>query len=247
MKLFVDSANLADIEMALKRGFVQGITTNPSLLAKEPKSEFEVHIKKIIELIRKYKNDVHLSVEVFSRNLDEIIGQAKRFRDVLNYDQLSIKIQIGLEELEVIRKLKEDHFSVNCTCCMSANQAVLAAASGARYVSLFYGRIRDSGVAGLNQDHDKKRVEAIKSGILGDKDFDPVAVISMTRSLLDRSYPGVEIIAGSIRKATDIRDAGLAGAHIVTVPPKFFSQMAEHYKTDEVVEQFLNDFKGWLL
>ena len=246
MKLFIDTANLVDIEMALKWGFVQGITTNPSLLAKEPKSEFEIHIKKIVELIRKYKNGVHLSVEVFSRDPSEIMTQARRFRDMLHYEQLSIKIQIGLNELEVIRKLREDCFSVNCTCCMDTLQAVLAAASGARYVSLFYGRIRDGGTAGLNQDHDKKRAEAMKSGILDDKDFDPAAVINMTRTLLDKSYPEVEIIAGSIRKATDIRDAGLAGAHIVTVPPKFFPQMAEHFKTEEVVEEFLANFRKWL-
>lgn len=242
MKLFIDTANLTDIEIALKQGFIQGITTNPSLLAKEPKSEFELHIKKIIELTRTYRNGIHLSVEVFSRDPSEIISQAKRFRDTLNYEQLSVKIQIGLKELEVIRKLKEDSFSVNCTCCMSVNQAVLAAASGARYVSLFWGRIRDI----LNYKYFNQFKEAEAKGTLDAADTDPVKVVSMTRALLDKSYPGVEIIAGSIRKATDIRDAGLAGAHIVTVPPKFFPQMAEHFKTEEVIEQFLSDFKEWL-
>lgn len=247
MKLFADTANLSYIEATLKRGFIQGITTNPSLLAKEPKSEFEPHIKKIIDLVRKYRNGIHLSVEVFSRDPSEIIDQAKHFRDTLNYEQLSVKIQIGLKELEIIRRLKEDGFSVNCTCCMSVNQAVLAAASGARYVSLFWGRIRDSGIVSLNPEHDLKRKNAKQLGILDEKDFDPSSVINMTRTLLDKSYPGVEIIAGSIRKTIDIRDAGLAGAHIVTVPPKFFPQMAEHFKTEEVVEQFLDDFRKWLL
>ncbi|MBI2446230.1 MAG: hypothetical protein HYV51_00180 [Parcubacteria group bacterium] len=245
MKLFADTANLTDIESALKKGFIQGITTNPSLLAKEPKGNFELHIGQIVELIKTHKNGIHLSVEVFSRNLDEIIRQANHFRDILNYEQLSIKVQIGLEELEVIRKLKEDGFSVNCTCCMSVNQAIMAASSGARYVSLFWGRIRDIlndtsmyGFHGFKQAKDE--------GILDALDADPAKVVGMTRALLDKSYPNVEIIAGSIRKATDIRDAGLAGAHIVTVPPKFFPQMATHFKTEEVVEQFLTDFKKWL-
>lgn len=246
MKLFIDTANLADIEIALKQGFIEGITTNPSLLAKEPKSEFESHIKKIVELIRRHKDNIHLSVEVFSRDPSEMIEQARRFRDTLNYGQLSVKIQIGLKELEVIRKLREDGFSVNCTCCMSVNQAILAAASGARYVSLFWGRIRDGGAAHLNQEHDLKRENAKKLGILDKNDFHPSSVVSMTRTLLDKSYRNVEIIAGSIRKAIDIRDAGLAGAHIVTIPPKFFPQMAEHFKTEEVIEQFLSDFKEWL-
>src|SRR3989344_2335416 len=162
MKLFADTANLTDIESALKKGFIQGITTNPSLLAKEPKGSFESHIGQIVELIKTHKNGIHLSVEVFSRNLDEIIRQAQA------------------------------------------------------------------------------------KGALDTLDADPAKVVSMTRALLDKSYPSVKIIAGSIRKATDVRDAGLAGAHIVTVPPKFFPQMALHFKTDEVVEQFLNNFKKWL-
>ena len=243
MKLFADTANLADIESALKKGFIQGITTNPSLLAKEPKGNFESHIGQIVELIKAHKNGIHLSVEVFSRNLDEIRRQANHFRDVLNYKQLSIKVQIGLEELEVIRKLKEDGFSVNCTCCMSTNQAIMAASSGARYVSIFWGRIRDILA-------DPKYLNSFKAfesgGILDAIDADPAKVVSMTRALLDKSYPNVEIITGSIRKATDIRDAGFAGAHIVTVPPKFFLEMATHFKTFEVVEQFLTDFKKWL-
>lgn len=241
MKIFADTANLADIESALKKGFIEGITTNPSLLAKEPKSNFESHIGRIAELIKTHKNGIHLSVEVFSRNLDEILRQANHFRDTLNYDKLSIKVHIGLEELEVIRKLKEDGFSVNCTCCMSVNQAILAAASGARYVSIFWGRIRE-----IQTNQPSELEEAWRCGILDDLDADPEKVVSMTRTFLDESYPGVEIIAGSIRKATDIRDAGFCGAHIVTVPPKFFPQMAEHFKTDEVVEQFFDDFKKWL-
>lgn len=243
MKLFADTANLSDIEAALKRGFIQGITTNPSLLAKEPKSDFELHIGRIVELIRTYKDGIHLSVEVFSRNPLEIFRQAQVFRDKLNYNHLSVKVHMGLEELEVIRRLEEDGFSVNCTCCMSANQAVLAAASGARYVSLFWGRIRDI----LTDKYFNQFKEAEAKGALDTADADPAKVVSMTRALLDKSYPDVEIIAGSIRKATDIRDAGLAGAHIVTVPPKFFSQMVEHFKTEEVVKQFLSDFKKWLL
>ena len=243
MKLFADTANLADIESLLKTGFIGGITTNPSLLSKEPKSSFETHIRRIVELIRTYKNGIHLSVEVFSRNPEEILYQANQFRNTLNYQQLSVKVQIGLEELQVIRKLKEDGFSVNCTCCMSVNQAILAAASGARYVSLFWGRIRDISTV----KHFSQFKEAKRDGILDDIDENPAKVVSMTRAIFDKSYPNVEIIAGSMRKATDIRDAGLAGAHIVTVPPRLFPLMVQHFKTDEVVEEFLSNFKNWLV
>src|SRR3990167_1036867 len=101
MKIFIDSANLAEIEEGLKRGFASGITTNPSLLAKEPKGSFEGHIGKIIDLIKKYQPGIHLSVEVFSRDKDEILKQAKSFMDKFGYPQLSIKVQIGWDELEV--------------------------------------------------------------------------------------------------------------------------------------------------
>ncbi len=246
MKIFVDTANLQDIEEALKRGFIRGITTNPSLLSKEPKTEFKAHIGRIIELIRRHKVSLmgkpHLSVEVFSRNPDEILRQAMDFRETFQYDALSVKVQIGWDELEVIRQLNERGFSVNCTCCMSVNQAMLAAAAGARYVSLFWGRIRD----GANDKSINDRAKAIENGVLDESDFDPAQVVSRTRKLLHVSYPRVEIIAGSIRTATDIRDAALAGAHIVTVPPKFFPQMVSHFKTDEVVNQFLTDFERWL-
>ena len=83
-------------------------------------------------------------------------------------------------------------------------------------------------------------------GILSQGDFDPRVAVEETRKILDRNYPKSEIIVGSIRAATDIKNASLAGAHIVTVPPKFLPQMTGHFKTEEMVEQFFNDFQAWL-
>lgn len=243
MKIFVDTANLKDIEEALKRGFIRGITTNPSLLSKEPKTEFKKHIERIIGCIRQYQPGTHLSVEVFSRDPGEILRQARDFRDAFQYDQLSIKVQVGWDELMVIRTLSEEGFSVNCTACMSITQAVMAAAAGARYVSLFWGRIRDGGIDAAS---DNIRREKLEKGVLDEDDFNPLRVVGKTRAILDRVYPGVEIIVGSIRRVSDIRDAAGAGAHIVTVPPKFFPDMITHFKTDEVVAQFLSDFKTWM-
>ena len=245
MKIFVDSANLVEIEEALKRGFVSGITTNPSILAKEPKSGFEEHILKIVALLKKYGLDIPLSVEVFSKKKEEIIEQALRFREVFRYDNIAVKIQIGWDELEAIRFLKEKGVDVNCTACMDVMQAAMAAAAGARYVSLFWGRIRDGGKS-TNSEYDLLRAEAVRNGLLDDSDFDPARVVGLTRNILDRSYPGVEIIVGSIRSVVDVRDAAAAGAHIVTVPPKFFPGMVSHFKTDEVIAQFLRDFEAWL-
>lgn len=221
MKIFVDTANLTDIEEALKRGFARGVTTNPSLLAKEPKAKFEEHIGKIVDLIQKHQPGISLSVEVFSTDPKKILEQAKHFKTTFGYDELAIKVQVGWHELEVIRQLAAEGISVNCTCAMTVSQAVMAAASGARYVSLFWARIRDGGA-------------------------DPASIVAQTRAIFDRSYPKTEIIAGSMRSVDDIVGAGNAGAHIVTVPPKFFPAMMTHPKTDEVVQQFLRDFSAWM-
>lgn len=243
MKIFIDSANLSDIEEGLKRGFASGVTTNPSLLAKEPKSSFEGHVGKIVELIQRYQPGIHLSVEVFSTDPDEILRQAKRFIEQFRYPKLSIKVQVGWNELAIIKRLADEGISVNCTACMSVTQAIMAARAGAAYVSLFWGRIRDGGVAPESQ---KDRSERFERGAMDERDGDPAIVTHSVRELLDRSGLSTEIIVGSIRRVTDVRDALLAGAHIVTVPPKFFPDMIGHFKTDQVVGQFLSDFDTWL-
>ena len=243
MKIFVDTANLKDIEESLKRGFISGVTTNPSLLAKEPKSDFEKHVCQIVELIKKYQDGAHLSVEVFSQDSKEILSQAKHFKETFQYDHLSVKVQVGWDELEVIKELAKNGISVNCTACMNVTQAIMAAHAGAQYVSLFWGRIRD----GRSDDKFKKeREESLKNRALDMDDFDPAKVVQRTRQLIDQAGLSAEIIAGSMRGVLDVRDAALAGAHIVTVPPKFFKDMISHYKTDEVVKQFLTEFNKWL-
>lgn len=221
MKLFVDSANLRDIEESLKRGFVSGITTNPSIMAKEPKGEFLAYLKKIIGLLREYRQTVPLSVEVFSIKKDEMVKQAETFLRELNYEKLNIKIPIGWNELEIIASLRKNGIEVNCTCCMSLNQAMMAVSAGANFVSIFYGRIRDTG-------------------------YDAFRVVEETASAIRGSNSPSEIIVGSIRHIHDINDAIRAGAHIVTVPPSFFPQMVKHPKTDEAVRQFVSDFEAWL-
>lgn len=222
MKIFVDSANLVEIEEALDRGFPAGITTNPSILAKEQKGDFREHIKKIIDLAQRYDFDIPLSVEVFSTKREEMIRQAEDFVGHFgHYKNINVKVPVGWDELAVIRELRRRGIRVNCTCCMSYNQAVMAAAAGANYVSLFYGRIRDIG-------------------------YDAASVVRAVKATLRESGSQCEIIVGSIRHIADINEALQAGADIVTVPPKFFRQMVSHPKTDEAVSQFITDFQKWL-
>jgi len=222
MKIFIDSANLTEIEEALKRGFPAGITTNPSILAKEPKTDFRLHIKKIIALLEHYDYKIPLSVEVFSSEPSEMVRQASHFVEEFGYyDELNVKVPIGWNELGVIHELKNRGIKVNCTCCMSFNQAVMAARGGADFVSIFYGRIRDTG-------------------------YDAFSVVQKVHQVFKEWSVPSQIIVGSIRHIHDINDALSAGADIVTVPPQFFRQMVSHPKTEEAVGQFLHDFKNWM-
>lgn len=221
MKLFIDSANLTEIEQSLQRGFPKGITTNPSILAKEPKTNFKAHIQKIIDLLKEYRYDIPLSIEVFTDDPKEMVKQGEEFVKSFDYANLNVKVPVGWNELGVIRELRLRDIRVNCTCCMSYNQAILAALAGANYVSLFYGRIRDVG-------------------------YDARSVVQQVVSTLKENQWPTEVIVGSIRHICDVNEAMQAGAHILTVPPKFYQQLASHPKTTEAVNQFLADFKAWL-
>jgi transaldolase len=221
MKIFVDSANLREIEDALQRGFASGITTNPSILSKEERRDFNAHIRDIIDLLRRYESTIPLSVELFTTDPDEMIHQAERFiGDFGDYEDLAIKVPIGWDELRVIHHVRQLGIKVNCTCCMSYNQALMAANAGANYVSLFWGRIRDTG-------------------------YDASSVVRAVRTTLREWNSPAQIIVGSIRQMIDVSEALQAGADIVTVPPKFFPQLCAHPKTDEAVQQFIRDFREW--
>ena len=222
MKIFLDTANLEDIEDGLRRGFPRGITTNPSILSKERKTDFSAHIQKIIDLLIKYDYDIPLSVEVFSADPKEMIAQAEQFvHSFGHYSNLNVKIPIGWNELQVIRELRNRGVNVNCAACMSFNQAAMDALAGANFVSLFYGRIRDGG-------------------------DNPEQIVRQVHAVFKEWNIPSEIIVGSVRQPGDVAEAFQAGADIVTIQPKFFKQMVSHPKTDEVVNQFITDFKNWL-
>ena len=221
MKIFLDSANLSELELCLRRGVLRGITTNPSILSKEPKTDFIEHIRKMVDLCKCYKQTVPLSVEVFTSDSKEMLLQARDLVERIDYDNLIIKIPIGWNELEVVYQLSKENIPVNCTCLFNEGQCMLAANAGARYVSLFMGRLKDIGV-------------------------DPVPVIRNVRKMLDESDSTSEIIVGSIRHLKDITDAHQAGAHIVTAGMKFFQSMASHPQTTKLVQKFLKDFDQWI-
>lgn len=221
MKLFVDTANLEELEACLRRGFTCGVTTNPAILSKEQRRDYREHINDMISLMLQYNCNVPLSVEVFTADPDEMLPQAEEFiQHFGHYPNLNIKVPIGWEELRVIAELRKRGIPVNCTCCMSYNQAIMAARAGANFVSLFWGRIRDLG-------------------------YDAGHVVRQTRATFREWNFDSEIIIGSIRHIADINEGLQAGADIITVPPKFFPQMCAHPKTDEAVQQFITAFREW--
>ena len=221
MKLFIDTANLDEIRDAITKGAVQGVTTNPSLLAKEPKTDFYAHIQKIADICTELTSGIPISVEVFAVEPQAMIEQAKEIMEKIEYSNLNIKIPVGYEELEVIRELYLASIPVNCTCCFSATQMQIAALAGARYVSLFYNRCLD------NQGNAAR-------------------ILQRTREFIEENNLNCEIIAGSIRNAYDLEDCWNAGSHIVTAGLPVIKKAMSHPKTDESVQGFLEDFSGWI-
>lgn len=219
MKIFADTANKEQIARLIELGVVDGVTTNPSLFAKEPKGDFMTMCKEIKSLCE--KKNLPLSVEVFSLDPEKMYLEAKEIYSTLGYQKLSIKIPVKLEYLPVVSKLASEGISVNVTCCYTASQLILAAKARARYVSLFYRRAIDAG-------------EDVKFHL------------SSTRSYIDQHNLNCEIIAGSIRQPTDIVESWNYGAHIATAGPHVIDAGLTHSGTDASIEGFTKDFSSWI-
>ena len=220
MKLFLDTANIEEIRKTFDMGVISGVTTNPSLISKEPKGSFFDHISNIAEICRE-NNNAPLSAEVFSLNREKIVEEANEIIQKVKYQNLNIKVPVGPDQISAIKDLSKQSIKVNCTCCFTATQMQLAAAAGSRYVSLFYNRLLD--VSG-----------------------DPLKVLERTRNFIDSNNLNCEIIAGSIRNSYDLEQAWSAGAHIVTAGLPVINKSLVHPKTSESVNGFIRDFKEWM-
>ena len=222
--LFADTANIDDIKKLASIGIIRGVTTNPSLISKEPKQNFDLLIEDLWAFC--VKNNFPLSVEVFSNEVDEIIRQGKdissRLLKVKNKcELLYIKVPIGVNEILAIHQLSKAKIKVNCTCCYTSEQMQIAATAGAKYVSIFYNRLKDI-------------------------DGDPCAEIRKTRLFIDDNKLDCKIIAGSIRHPADLSEAWIAGCDIVTCSPEIIYNSIFHEKSKESSDNFLNDFKAWM-
>lgn len=219
MKFFLDTADLKEIEEAASWGAISGVTTNPSLYAKigGKLSDFEEHIGRICELV-----DGPVSAETTAMTKEEIVADARRLSKIA--PNVVVKIPTMLEGLAATHQLKEEGIPVNMTLCFSVPQAILAARSGARYISPFVGRFDDISEDGLSQLSDV--VSAVKNYY-----FESV------------HKEELEIIAASLRSPYHVAQAALMGCDIATVPFKVLKQCIEHPLTDRGLERFLEDWK----
>jgi transaldolase len=211
MRLFIDTGSVAEVEEIAAWGILSGATTNPSLLAKEDGDPGEI-IKRICELVRG-----PVSAEVVSQEAQGMIDEGRALREL--HEHVTVKVPFCEAGLTATRALTDDGIPVNMTLVFSANQALLAAASGATYVSCFMGRLDDI---------------SVDSGAVLEEIADALRAGGMTS----------EIIAASIRHPEHVITAATLGCEIATTPAKVLRQMLNHPLTDSGSERFRKDWQS---
>jgi transaldolase len=214
MKFFIDTANLAQIKEANDLGILDGVTTNPSLMAKEGiKGNDAVmqHYKTICEIV-----DGDISAEVISTDYEGIIAEGKVLAAI--HPNIVVKVPMIKEGIKAIKWFTENGIKTNCTLIFSAGQAILAAKAGATYVSPFIGRIDDGG-------------------------WDGMQLIHQIRQIFNVQGFKTEILAASIRNPNHIIACAEAGADVCTCPLTSILGLLKHPLTDIGLAQFLEDAK----
>lgn len=213
MRIFLDTANVEEIREAARWGVLDGVTTNPSLFAKESDGgvTYQQRIQEIAGIV-----DGPISAECVSRTADELVAEARELASW--HPNVVVKIPIDAAGLEAIHRVSAEGIRVNTTLIFTLNQALLAANAGAAYVSPFIGRLDDIGQDG-------------------------VGVVREVLEAFDRYHLPTQVIAASVRHVGHVRACAAAGAHIVTVPHKVLGQMMEHPLTDKGIATFLADWE----
>lgn len=212
MKLFVDTGKIEDIKKANDLGVICGVTTNPSLIAKEGGRSQEEILKEIASIV-----DGPISGEVKATTVDAE-GMIKEGREIAAmHPNMVVKIPMTAEGLKAVKVLSAEGIKTNVTLIFSANQAILAANAGATYVSPFLGRLDDINMAGID-------------------------LIRDIADIFDIYGYETEIIAASVRNPIHVTDCALAGAHIATVPYSVIETMINHPLTTAGIEKFQKDY-----
>lgn len=214
MKFFIDTANLDQIKEANDLGILDGVTTNPSLMAKEGIKGSEAvnnHYKTICEMV-----DGDVSAEVVTTEFKTIIEEGKKLAAI--HKNIVVKVPMILEGIKAIKWFTDNGIRTNCTLIFNAGQAILAAKAGAAYVSPFIGRIDDTG-------------------------WDGVELIAQIAHIFDIQGYETEILAASIRSPLHIIKCAEAGANICTCPLESILGLVKHPLTDIGLAKFLEDAK----
>ena len=215
MKLFIDTANTEEIREAASWGVLSGVTTNPSLIAKEGK-EFKSVVKEITEIADASPSNIaSISAEVLSDDAEGMIAEAHELIKI--HDVITIKVPMTEEGIKAVSILSKEGIKTNVTLIFSPNQALLAARAGASYVSPFVGRMDD--IAN-----------------------DGAGLVAEIAEIFEIFGIETEIIAASIRTPKDVTECAKAGADIATIPYAVLKKMFRHPLTDKGIQQFKDDW-----
>ena len=214
MKFFIDTANLDQIKEAQDLGILDGVTTNPSLMAKEGISSKEAINQHYIDICNISDGDV--SAEVLSTTYEEMIKEGEELAAL--HERIVVKIPMIKDGVKALKYFSDKGIKTNCTLIFSAGQALLAAKAGATYVSPFLGRLDDISVDGLN-------------------------LIEEIRVIFDNYAFDTEILAASIRSPMHIINCAKIGADVITSPLASILNLLKHPLTDSGLAQFVADSK----
>lgn len=214
MKFFIDTANLNEIKEAFDLGVLDGVTTNPSLMAKEGiqgNDNIRAHYKAICKIV-----DGNVSAEVIATDLEGILKEGRELAKI--DDKIVVKVPMIKDGVKAIKKFSDDGIRTNCTLVFSAGQAILAAKAGASYVSPFIGRLDDVGQDGLE-------------------------LIAQIVTIYNNYGFETEILAASIRHTIHLLQCAELGADVVTCPLSVITGLLKHPLTDSGLAKFLADHK----
>lgn len=210
MKLFLDTANVEHIREINGWGVLSGVTTNPSLVSKEGRGMREC-LREIAEIVQG-----PVSAEAVSMDTEGMVREARELAAIA--ENINVKIPMTPQGLAAVSRLAKEGIKTNVTLVFSANQALLAAAAGATYVSPFVGRLDDIGNHGM-------------------------AVVEEIVDIFDTYGLATEVIAASLRHPMHVVQAARAGAHIATIPYEVMVAMVKHPLTDIGIKRFLEDYE----
>jgi transaldolase len=214
MKFFIDTANLKEIQEAYDLGVLDGVTTNPSLMAKEGirgQENIIAHYKAICDIV-----DNNVSAEVIATDFETILKEGRELAKI--DDKIVVKVPMIREGVKAIKKFTSEGIRTNCTLIFSAGQAILAAKAGASYVSPFVGRLDDVGTDGLD-------------------------LIAQIVDIYQNYGFRTEVLAASIRHTMHLIQCAEIGADVATCPLSVITGLLNHPLTDNGLQKFLADHK----